>query len=122
MKKAIILFVGGLAIYALAMIGYNRFVSSYNSVIGAERETIKQRVQTLQDSIPLIEQKYKELKRIKELSFRRPITPEHVRGEELRAVILGMTSCEVWLFNKRSEQQFLQQQLDELNESLISLQ
>jgi hypothetical protein len=121
MKRLLLFIVVSIVLFTLVMLGFNKFASTYNKVIVEKRQIIEQRVQTLQDSILLTENKFKELKRIKELSFTMPIRPEQVRGEELRAVIEGMTSCEVWLFNKKNEKQALQQQVDELNESLISL-
>ena len=122
MKKFVIILLAGIAVYVLAMKGYERFAKVYNSHIVAERESIKLRVQSIRDSIPTMENCYKELKRIQELSFTSPVTPEHVRGEELRAVIEGRDVCAIWLFNRRNELEALEAYIAELNEGLISLQ
>ncbi|SFG27962.1 hypothetical protein [Pontibacter chinhatensis] len=98
-----------------------RFTESYNKHLALEIEKLDQELKAAADSIPVREVKYKELKRIQELSFTQPVTPEHVRGEELRAVIEGMYSHEVWLINKRREIKRLEKYRQKLHENHITL-
>mgnify|MGYP005753900121 CR=1 FL=1 len=116
MKKFVIVLLVCIAVYMLAMKGYERFVREYNSRIVAERESIKLRVQSIRDSIPIMESRYKELERVQELSFTSPVTPEHVRGEDLRAVLEGMDDCTIWLFNRKNELEALEAYIAELDQ------
>ena len=104
----------------LAMCSW-RFAESYNKRLAIGIEQLDQELKAAADSIPIIEAEYLELKRIQELSFTDLITPEHVRGEEPRAVIEGMYDCEIWLINKSREIKALENYKQELDESYINL-
>jgi hypothetical protein len=111
----------GFSMFLLLKAGINTFSQNYNEHLSFKIEKVDKEISVLEDSISDAKLKLAEFNRIYKLSITQPLTPEHVRGEDLRAVIEGAFSIEVWLLNKQRYLKFLKDHKQKIQDSLIDV-
>lgn len=96
-------------------------VNNFNSVVLQEVTNLKRELRCDEDSIKVIEVKHKELYRIQQLSFKSPVTPEHVKGVELDSLNMRLMRLDNWLSVKKAEVKAKEKMAVEMSSYCINL-